>query len=316
VVYGLVAAVAWGASAVAAAAATRRTGTYIAVLCAQGAGLVLLLALIAIIRPSFAGTTAALAAALAGCGLASMLGYVCYYRAVKDGPVGLVSAISATYGGIAALLAVIVLGERLTAPGAAGVVLAVAGVALAIAAPRQPAAGSVVAGRGVAGPAISVGEPVVGPVPAPARLRSLPRGATVPLLFAAASAVAYGLGGFGVGDLSARAGWLGAALIAHSASVLALTAALPFLGRPAAWRGTGRGVRWAAGAGLADAVGLLAFTRGGQVGQVAVTAAISSVFPVIPLVAGVVMFGERLGRRQLLGTGVIIAGLILLGMSG
>ena len=131
--YGLIAAVMWGLSAVAAAKAARRTGTYLAVLCGQGLGVLSLLALAAVVRPSFAAVDGAVALHLAGAGLVGLVGYLCYYRAIEDGPVGLGSAISSTYGGIAALLAVIVLGERLGVIGIAGVVLAVAGVAMAIA---------------------------------------------------------------------------------------------------------------------------------------------------------------------------------------
>jgi len=47
---------------------------------------------------------------------------------------------------------------------------------------------------------------------------------------------------------------------------------------------------------------------------VALTAAVSSVFPAIPLVAGLVIFGERLGRGQLLGVTLIIAGLVMIGL--
>jgi drug/metabolite transporter (DMT)-like permease len=72
---------------------------------------------------------------------------------------------------------------------------------------------------------------------------------------------------------------------------------------------------WAAAAGLTDVVGLLAFSRGGAAGQVAVTAAVSSIYPAIPLVAGLVMFGERLSRRQLAGVGCIVAGLVLIGLA-
>jgi drug/metabolite transporter (DMT)-like permease len=45
-----------------------------------------------------------------------------------------------------------------------------------------------------------------------------------------------------------------------------------------------------------------------------VTAAVSSMYPVIPLVAGLFMFAERLGRRQLLGIILIIAGLVTIGL--
>ena len=300
VVYGLIAALGWGVSAVAATNAARRAGTYLAVLCGQLLGVLVLLLLAALFQPSFAAAGGAVALSLAGAGLLGLVGYLTFYRALEyGGAVGLVSAISATYGGVTTVLAVALLGERLGAVGALGVVLAVAGVAMAAA---RPAAGA---------EAIAVGEPIVGVAPAPSRIRNLSR-AGVPL--AIACALAYGFGGFVLGKYSARAGWLVAALIAHGASVTVLLAALPLLGRRKAWRGSASGVMWAAAAGLTDAVGLLAFSRGGQVGQLAVTAAVSSVYPVIPLVAGTLLFGEHLTPRQLAGVAGIIAGLVLIGL--
>jgi uncharacterized membrane protein len=47
---------------------------------------------------------------------------------------------------------------------------------------------------------------------------------------------------------------------------------------------------------------------------IAATNAVSSVCPAIPLLAGLVMFGERLGRWQLLGVTLIITGLVLIGL--
>lgn len=335
--YGLIAAIMWGLSAVAAAKAARRTGTYLAVLCGQGVGVLSLLVLATAVRPSFTAVDGAIALHLAGAGLVGLLGYLCYYRAIEDGPVGLGSAISSTYGGIAALLAVIVLGERLGGIGIAGVVLAVAGVAMAITRTTGPASSSadpsalapgpraqVPEATDPAGPpdsrppdatqpSLGVGEPIVGVAPVPGRPRRLSRLA-IPLAFA--SALAYGAGGFLLGDYSGRAGWLGAALIAHGTSVTALLAVLPLMGRrAAAWRGGASGAAWAAAAGLTDAAGLLAFARGGQVGQVAVTAAVSSVYPVIPLAAGLALFGERLRASQLLGVALVVAGLVLLGLT-
>ena len=326
--YGLIAAIGWGISAVAATMAARRIGIYVAVLSAQGLGLVLLLLLAVFVRPSMAGLHGGAALGLAGAGLIGLVGYLAFYRALTGGPVGLVSAISATYGGVTTLLAVVILGEVLGGPGTAGAVLAVGGVALATA--RSQAAGD---------PApVARSEPVLGIAPVP----SLGAGATAPgsgagspepgsgaqlrrplqvisrgsILMAFASALAYGIAAFLLGAYSAHAGWLVAAVIAHGASVIALLFALPFLGRPTAWRGSASGVAWAAAAGVTDAVGLLAFSRGGQVGQVAITAAVSSINPVIPVVAGMVLFSERLGRRQLLGVGCIVSGLVLLGLTG
>jgi drug/metabolite transporter (DMT)-like permease len=46
-----------------------------------------------------------------------------------------------------------------------------------------------------------------------------------------------------------------------------------------------------------------------------VTAATSSAYPVIPLVGGLLIFHERLMRQQVGGAILIVAGLILLGLS-
>jgi drug/metabolite transporter (DMT)-like permease len=74
------------------------------------------------------------------------------------------------------------------------------------------------------------------------------------------------------------------------------------------------GVAWALAAGVFDAAGLIFFTRGDQVGLVAVTAAVSSAYPVIPLVGGLFLFRERLRRQQVGGVILILAGLVLLGV--
>ena len=299
-VYGLIAAMGWGLSAVAATHAARRAGTYLAVLSGQALGVVVLLLLVGLIQPSFAGAGGTVALSLAGAGLLGLLGYLTFYRALEyGGAVGLVSSISATYGGVTTVLAVTLLGEHLGVVGAVGVALAVAGVALAAA---RPATGA----------SIAIGEPIVGLAPAaPTTIRSLSR-AGVPL--AMACALSYGFGGFLLGRYSSRAGWLPAALVAHGASVTVLLLALPLFGRRAPRRGSASGVAWAAAAGLTDVVGLLAFSRGGQIGQVAVTAAVSSVYPVIPLVGGILLFGEHLSRRQLAGVAGIIVGLVLIGL--
>jgi drug/metabolite transporter (DMT)-like permease len=301
VLYGLIAALGWGVSAVAATNAARRAGTYLAVLSGQTLGVVVLVVLTAVIQPSFAVAGSVLAF-LAAAGLLGLVGYLAFYRALEyGGAVGLVSAISATYGGVTTVLAVVILGEHLGWGGALGVALAVAGTAVAAARPASSEADS-----------IAVAEPLVGVAPAPARIRGLAR-AGVPL--AIVSALAYGLGGFLLGRYSGRAGALVAALVAHGASIFVLVLALPLLGRRQAGRGSGPGFLWAGAAGLTDVVGLLAFARGGQVGQVALTAAVSSIFPVIPLVAGLFFFGEQLTTRQVAGVAAIITGLVLIGLA-
>lgn len=300
--YGLIAAFGWGMSAVAATKAARRTGTYLALLCGQGLGVVVLLLLAELIRPSLGAVSGPTVLVLAGAGLLGLAGYLTFYRALEvSGAAGLVSAVSATYGGVTTVLAVLVLREHMNWAGDLGVFLAVAGTVIAATRP-----GSAQTEPGTGARAIAVRERAL------ARIRALSRSG-VPL--AIASALTYGMSGFLLGSYSPQAGALVAALVVHGASVTALLLALPLVGRRVVGRGGPSGMAWAAAAGLTDIVGLLGFATGGQVGQVAITAAVSSVYPVIPLVAGTVFFGEELTVRQVTGIAAIIAGLLLIGLS-
>ncbi len=358
--FGFIAALAWGISTIAAAHAARRIGTYAAVLASQLLGAGVLGALAAVMHPRLADLHRGTLLGLVAAGLLLLIGWLTYYRALENGgPVGLVSAIASTYGGIAAAMAVMVLGEHLGPPATAGVVLTVGGVCLAAA----RSAGVLPAGAG-------------------------PRSG-IPL--ALASAVTYGVGSCILGGLSARADWLPAALVAYGTSAAALILALPFwltararaarrelpgdlpvtawpwpgpppvhhdqlagdqaeLGwpgpppvhhdqlagdqgelngpvprdrRPArpdrdsGDPGAGArspGIAWAVAAGLTEALALAAFSLGGEAGQVAITAAVSSLYPAIPLVAGLVLFHERLRGRQVVGVTLIMAGLVMVGL--
>jgi drug/metabolite transporter (DMT)-like permease len=310
VTYGLLAAAAWGVSTIAAASAARRIGTFTAVLVSQVLGLAVLVLLGAILHPPLAAVGGATAVGLTSAGVLGLIGWLCYYRALESGPVGLVSSIGATYGGVTALLAVAVLGERIGSMGGAGVALSVAGIAMATARSTPPpaaAGGAEMTGLAVmhmAAPARTTGSAVLA--------RGLGRPG-IPLALASASS--YGVGAFLLGRYSAGAGWLPSTLVAYIASVAALVLALPFLGRPQPLRGRAPGLIWAVVAGLTEVGALLAFSRGGQVGQVAVTAAVSSLYPALALAAGILMFGERLSGRQVIGVGCIGAGVVMLGLA-
>jgi drug/metabolite transporter (DMT)-like permease len=302
VIYGLTAAVMWGTAAVTATFATRKAGTFITLVVGQGVGIVILLVMEAIRRPSFSGVSGGDFLALIGTGLIGLVGYLTFYKALELGPIGLVSAIGATYGGVTAILAFVWLSERLGLAGTTGVALSVLGVTMAAA--RSAAEPELIA--------LPIGEPAAPITPPVARATDHANGrAGIPL--ALASALSYGFGGFLLGYFSGRFGWFETAFVARMAAMIALLAALPFFGRPAAWRGTGSGIAWAAAAGVTDVIGVLAFARGGAAGQIAITAAVSSIYPVIPLVAGMALFGEHLSRRQGVGVAVIIVGLVLLG---
>jgi drug/metabolite transporter (DMT)-like permease len=304
--YGLVAAIGWGVSSVAATHAARRMGTLAALLASQATGTIVLTAVLAALHPHLLALPSTTVLGLAGAGFLSLLGWLTYYRALEYGPVGIVSGTAATYGGITALLAMVVLGEPLGRYGGIGDALAVAGVA---AAAMQTSARPTTASWLQNSADSNRGRPSPG-WPGQARARRKPWPG---LLLALVSAATYGTGAFWLGMYAAAAGWLVSALMVDIISVTVLLAALICRQkRPHGGRG---GAAWAVTAGLTEAAALVAFARGGQAGQVAVTAAVSSTYPVIPLAAGLVLFRERLSALQVSGICVAVAGLALVSMS-
>jgi drug/metabolite transporter (DMT)-like permease len=284
--YGLLCALSWGISTLLAAVAARRIGALRTVVIGEAAGLTgyLTFFLIGHFTLRGVGSTAWL---LILAGVIGVAGYLALYRGLESGHVGLVSAISACYGGVIALLSVLLLGERLTTAAVVGIVATVLGVMLAVM--RRNALPD------PAGPAAMVSAPAIGAA------------------FGLAAALCYGVGGFMIGRYTRDLGWLVPVVIARGGAMVLLLGLLATpLRRPAGVR-LAPGLAWALAAGVTDAAGLVFFARGDQVGLVAVTAAISSAYPVIPLVGGVLVFHERLMRQQVGGAILIVAGLVLLG---
>jgi drug/metabolite transporter (DMT)-like permease len=302
--YGLIAAAGWGVSSVAAAQAARRLGTLVALLISQVTGTVVLAGALAAMHPHLPTLASTTVLGLTGAGLFSLLGWLTYYRALEHGPVGIVSGAAATYGGVTAILALLVLGEPLGRFGGVGDALAVAGVA---------AAAMQTTGRPSAVTTDGTPMPRRWALDGRGSPRSVRSGPWSGLLLALASALTYGTGAFWLGAYAASAGWLVSALTVYVVSVTVLLVAV--ICRQQRPRGGPAGATWAVAAGLAEAVALVAFARGGQMGQVAVTAAVSSTYPVIPLAVGLVLFRERLSALQVLGICVTVTGLTLVSMS-
>jgi len=291
--YGLLSALSWGISTLLAAMAARRIGALRTVAIGEAVALAgyWILFMTGHFSLHGAGPVAWL---LILAGVIGVGGYLAMYRGLESGHVGLVSAISACYGGVIAVLSVVLLHERLTVAAAVGIVATVAGVMLAVT--RRSGTGSA--------PAVpeSTTVPVVA---APA----------IGAVFGVAAALLYGVGGFMIGRYSRDLGWLVPVVVARAGAMVFLLGLLATPLRGSAPRIQPlRGVAWAVVAGLVDAAGLAAFTRGDQVGLVAVTAAVSSAYPVIPLVGGLLLFRERLMRWQAGGAVLILAGLVLLGL--
>ena len=131
--------------------------------------------------------------------------------------------------------------------------------------------------------------------------------------FGLAAALFYGVGGFLLGRYTREFGWLVPALLARAGAMALLLGLAATPVRRVMGSRPGPGVAWALGAGLADAAGVAFFARGGQAGLVAITAAASSAYPVIPLIGGLVLLHERMTRWQAIGAALILTGLVLLG---
>jgi drug/metabolite transporter (DMT)-like permease len=285
--YGLLCALSWGISALLAAVAARRIGALRTLVIGEAAGLAAYLTLFGLGHFSLrgVGNTAWL---LILAGVIAVAGYLAMYRGLESGHVGLVSAITACYGGVIAVLSVVLLGERLTAAAAVGVAATVLGVMLAVL--RRPLA------------------------PAPDESGNPATAPAIGVAFGLTAALCYGVGGFMIGRYTRDLGWLVPVLVARGGAMVLLLGLLATplrgpVGPPRAF-----GVPWALAAGLADAAGLIFFARGDQVGLVAVTAAVSSAYPIIPLIGGLLLFRERMAGQQIGGTILILAGLILLGL--
>jgi len=318
--YGLLSALSWGISTLLAAVAARRIGALRTLVFGEAAGLAGYLTLFGLGHFSLrgVGSTAWL---LVLAGVIAVAGYLAMYRGLESGHVGLVSAITACYGGVIAVLSVVLLREQLTVAAAAGIAATVAGVVLAVLR-RAPARA-----RSEPPPAVTPPEPVPAgapsePAPAgappaapePAPAGALPAAPAVGVVFGLVAALCYGVGGFMIGRYTRDLGWLVPVVVARGSAMVLLLGLLATPLRVSAGTRRASGVAWALAAGLTDAAGLVFFARGDQVGLVAVTAAVSSAYPIIPLIGGVLVFREWLARQQIGGTILILAGLILLGL--
>lgn len=282
ILLGLGAAVTWGCADYVAASAGRRIGALPVVLGFH----VLATAVLALLAVATGALDAVTAGDLPFFALVAVMGwgsYVCFYRALAIGPISLVSPIVSGYAAVTVVLAVALLGERLSGAETAAVIVSFSGVALASSDLRQ--------------------------------IVRIERVDALGLLFALAAMVL--LGGFVLG-VSARAdelGWLAPVFLARLGSTLLVgLVALPG-GR---WRIADRS-RAVIGAiallALLDTAGYVSFNLGVEHDDTAVVAAASAPYAVIPVVAGVLFLRERPTPVQWAGVGLVIAGLVLLGLS-
>lgn len=218
--------------------------------------------------PDVADIPIAIAPAIVGLGASTT-----YMVALRDGMLSLVSPTVATSGGIGAVLAVLLLGEELTAVQIGGLAAAVAGVVLATA-------------RGRGASPLGMG-------------------------WAVAAALLFGLYTVTLAVAAERLGPVWAVVAYRATGFVVLGAAFAALRRSP--RVGAQGLRRTFTAATLETVGFLAFTVALTIGPVAVVSVIMGQFSTVAVVLATVVLRERLLRHQWVGVAVMLSATAILG---
>ncbi len=282
-IFGLAAALGWGASDLLAAIGSRRMGSRATVMVAQIVGLLCFGILWLVTSPEWR-LPAWDVVVLLGSGCFAGIAYFTAYRGLELGPVALVSPIASAFAAVTVLLAVVLLGEALGPILLGGVVLTIVGVVLASTDLRRFE------------------------VEAKRHRRGLP--------YAFAAMVGFGVAAFVSGSLAKEYGWLPPVVLSRVGSLI-LIAAVTFAMRgrdgERLQRVSPRNLGIAAAAGVTDILGVAAYSRGSELGLISIVAAVSATFTLIPVAGGILLFSERPAPNQLLGLVLVIGGLVTLG---
>jgi drug/metabolite transporter (DMT)-like permease len=285
VTLGLIAAFGWGITDLLARIGSRSVGAYRAMFAVQAIGLVAMTLWLglhpAMLAAAIArGDWAAWLAGLAAAPLVLIASYA-LFRALAIGTLGIVSPVTSSYGAITAVLAA-ASGEMLGAATIVGILLSVAGVALASRPARKPARGP------------QLVDPIRG------------------IGWALVASCGYGVGSwlqgrFAVPTLGAFVPvWLyyamGVVVLAAGAGKARQSLRLPPLRDwPAVF-----------GAGLFSTVAYTAFAIGLASGRIAEVTVLSTLASGVAAVLGFALLSERLARHQWAGVLAILAGIALI----
>jgi drug/metabolite transporter (DMT)-like permease len=271
-VFGLLAAFSWGSGAVVATRQVRIVGTR------RSLGWVALLGLLfvcpALLFVPFPSAGASSWAFGALSGLAYIAGWTFWSLAIRSGNISLVTPIVSTDGAIAAVIAVVALGEVLHT-----------GVAVAL--------GVIVAGIVITG---------------------IPRGAGGhgqftgrQLLLALAAAGAFAVSFVAGGEAEA----LGVVWTLVVSRITAVIVMLPALVSPGAFRLPRSLIPWVVATSALDLVGYAFFLLGAQHG-VAIAAVLASQYAMVAVIGGLLVYRERLTPLQGLGVLTTMVGVAML----
>ncbi|MFN0153580.1 MAG: EamA family transporter [Gaiella sp.] len=270
---GLVAAVLWGVSAIAAARSTRELGAPCAMSWVLAVGTLVTVPPALVLGFDGPVTAHAIAWTLVVC-VITPISFFLMYAALVHGSVSVVMPIIAVSGAIAAVISV-VLGERLGLPAGAGLVVLTVGLLVVLTRPGTADGGS----HGLR-----------------------------PLLFAAASATCAGIGLYGVTKTTGWLGVVGVVAVVRAAGFL-IVGVPTIAGRR--FRRPGRAMPYVLFSGVADTLAFGALVWAEDRDGVAVPAVISSQFAAIAALLGILRLGERPTRLQAAGVLALLTGITI-----
>jgi drug/metabolite transporter (DMT)-like permease len=279
--FGLGAAFAWGSADFGVALISRRIGSFTTLVLAQLAGIVFFSVLVATPAASLPDLHPGLLL-LPVIGISGALSYLAFYRALELGPIALVSPIAAGYAAIVIALSLAFLREHVAALALAGAAITIAGVVLASSdLQRIPSEGR----RGRGG-----------------------------VFFAVLAMVGFGVGAFLIAVFARDNGWFGTIYLSRLGSAATLGTILAVRGGRDLRAAGAKRVGPAFGIGILDIAGFALYARGSEVGRVSITAAASVIYPLIPILVGVLYLRERPAPNQWVGVAAVGGGLVLLAL--
>ena len=279
IVFGLLAAFGWGVSDFVAALIAKRVGI---LRTAFGVHLssVSVTTIYLLLASSLSLVSATQWVGLAGVAALGFVTYLCFYKALQLGPIAIVSPIVGAYAMIVILLAVVVTGERLSGIQIIAASASIGGVVLTSLNLRN----------------------------LKNRQRLIGKGA----LYGLAAMLGLGLSQYFIGILSKDMGWFLPIYVSRLFTFAMLAPAL-LAWRQLPWqRFTVPLFAMVAFAGITETAGLFAFARGTEIGTISIVAAASTVYPILPVLGGLLIFRERLSPNQWAGLAIAMTGLLIL----
>ena len=280
-VLGLTAAVTLGVADIVAVVVARRIGTMSILVWTHIGGLAVstsYLLLVADLKPISFVYLPALGALV----FFILLAMTSFYKAIQTVPVSLVSPIISANLVIVILLSAALLGDRLGTVQLLAISMAFIGVALTSMTPGDLHPGGDGLRKGI--------------------------------VLAVTAMLSAGVFLFGIGSLSKELGWfLPLYLVRAGTFGVLLPTHLAMRGLPSR-RLPSRSAFIAALVGVLQFAGIGAYMMGTSIAPISIVAASFSVYPIIPVIGGLVFFGERLVSRQAMGVVTALVGLVVLGL--